>query len=60
MTRAQGVQFGIPDRGKGAKRQAAGRPCDFPGCSTVLSVYNRSNTCWTHSTPETRHPLHRR
>jgi hypothetical protein len=26
----------------------AGRVCDAPGCSTVLSVYNASPLCWQH------------
>jgi hypothetical protein len=27
---------------------AAGRTCSEPGCSTKLSIYNRSEFCWQH------------
>jgi len=27
---------------------AAGRTCDQPGCTTRLSIYNRSTYCWQH------------
>ena len=27
---------------------SAGRVCSDPGCSTRLSIYNRSDTCWQH------------
>jgi len=44
-----GVQFGSPKRGKEASaRSAPGRTCEYPGCSTVLSTYNSTNTCWAH------------
>jgi hypothetical protein len=57
---SEGVQFGSPNRGKeDTSRQARGRPCDYPGCMTVLSTYNESNTCWLHTTPSYRHPLYR-
>jgi hypothetical protein len=57
---SEGVQFGSPNRGKElTARQARGRPCDYPGCMTVLSTYNESSTCWLHTTPSYRHPLYR-
>lgn len=44
------VQFGTPDRGKGvAMRAEQGRICDHDGCSTILSTYNTTGTCWTHT-----------
>jgi len=44
------VQFGTPDRGKRiASRAASGRVCEREGCSTILSTYNTSGTCWTHT-----------
>jgi hypothetical protein len=50
MARASGTQFGTPDKGKGPKAMSvSGRLCDHPGCSTVLSAYNVSSTCWTHT-----------
>lgn len=33
-----------PPSGKGSE----GRVCEFPGCETKLSVYNRSRFCWQH------------
>lgn len=45
----QNVRYGVPDRGKGSIPQAGkGRPCEEPGCTTVLSVYNTSSNCWVH------------
>jgi hypothetical protein len=61
MAKAKGgnVQFGPPARGKGPDARASvGRMCDSPGCSTVLSTYNSSSTCWLHTGPSTRHPLY--
>jgi hypothetical protein len=53
------VQFGPPARGKGAaSRATVGRMCDHAGCSTLLSTYNASTTCWLHTGPSTRHPLY--
>ena len=40
-------------------REARGRQCEAPGCSTVLSTYNRSRTCYLHTMPEYRHALQR-
>ena len=55
-----GVQFGPPVRGKQASTRAeSGRMCDAPGCTAVLSTYNASTTCWPHTTPAYRPPLHR-
>jgi len=63
MTRPNGkdgIKFGPPDRGKGAEsRASAGRLCAAQGCSTILSTYNASPTCWLHSEAEYRHPLQR-
>jgi hypothetical protein len=54
------VLFGTPDRGKdAASRARKGRPCAEPGCSTVLSTYNRSATCYVHTIPTVRHALQR-
>jgi hypothetical protein len=59
-TSSKRVQFGTPDRGKGASsRASSGRRCEVPGCTTVLSTYNFSPTCWLHSAPSHRHPLSR-
>ncbi len=52
------VQFGPPERGRdAASRAAQGRVCDRLGCSTILSTYNVSGTCWLHTVPAYRHPL---
>ena len=56
---AHGVSFGSPDRGKAVVREAGGRRCEAHGCETVLSTYNRAATCFTHTTPDTRHATHR-
>jgi hypothetical protein len=53
-----GVEFGPPQRGRDAtSREARGRQCDSPGCSTVLSTYNRSRTCYLHTMPESSRDL---
>lgn len=50
--------FGTPDRGKdAASRAERGRWCADPGCSTVLSTYNLSRTCYVHTAPSFSHPL---
>jgi hypothetical protein len=55
-----GVSFGPPDRGKdAASRPSRGRLCSWEGCSTLLSTYNDSSTCWLHTGPAYRHPLYR-
>ena len=36
---------GNPRRGR---ISAAGRVCSDPGCGTVLSIYNRGESCWQH------------
>lgn len=57
----KGVVFGPPGRGKDAlSRASKGRHCDQPGCTTVLSTYNATGTCWLHTTPQYRHPLAKR
>jgi hypothetical protein len=54
------VRFGAPERGREASQRASkGRSCSEPGCSTVLSTYNTTITCWLHSAPARRHPLAR-
>ena len=54
------AQLGAPDRGKDASsRPALGRVCEQDGCTTVLSTYNSSGTCWLHTQPTTRHSLAR-
>ena len=51
--------IGLPERGRGTEsRHAAGRTCSREGCSTILSTYNRSTTCWLHTQPAFRHPLY--
>jgi hypothetical protein len=60
MARPSGAQLGTPDRGREARtRPAAGRPCTRAGCDTVLSTYNTSSTCFLHTDPSYKHPLHR-
>jgi hypothetical protein len=55
-----GAAFGTPARGKdAASRPARGRICEREGCTTVLSTYNASGTCWLHTQPTTRHSLAR-
>ncbi|HEX9235978.1 MAG TPA: hypothetical protein VF972_06835 [Actinomycetota bacterium] len=46
---ARGIDYGTPMRGKrpAARRQPA--ECGFPSCTTVLSIYNSSSTCWMHT-----------
>jgi hypothetical protein len=58
QARTERIALGAPDKGKGSDtRPARGRACASPGCSTVLSTYNTSATCWLHSTPTPRHAL---
>lgn len=57
MTRRSDVQFGAPERRKDAPiRRSYGRVCEHSGCSTVLSTYNASSYCWTHSMPSYSRP----
>jgi hypothetical protein len=52
--------FGPPEPvNKAAWRSASGRVCDRQGCSTILSTYNASGTCWLHTEPAYQHPLYR-
>ena len=43
------------DKGKvhsifpGKKVQKAGRRCQYPGCITVLSIYNKGKHCISHT-----------
>jgi hypothetical protein len=55
-TASSTTAFGTPTRGQRV-RSAQGRACAHPGCSTVLSVYNASATCWLHTGPDLKHPL---
>ena len=42
-----------PGRGRGpARTYADDRTCGHDGCSTVLSIYNRSERCWIHEPPK--------
>ena len=60
MNRLSVVEFGPPQRGRDAtSREARGRRCEAPDCSTILSTYNRSRTCYLHTMPEHKHALHR-
>ncbi|CAN5682378.1 hypothetical protein BH18ACT17_BH18ACT17_12360 [soil metagenome] len=63
MTKARGtdrVQYGPPGTGKSAvARSSGGRLCAEPMCTTVLSTYNASSTCWLHTGPAPKHPLAR-
>lgn len=38
------------DRGENPVERA-GRVCDDEACSTVLSIYNSSGSCWQHERP---------
>ena len=52
------VLLGTPERGKGSvAREEKGRRCAALGCETVLSTYNRSATCFVHTSPTRRPPL---
>jgi hypothetical protein len=45
-----GVQFGIPKTGTETwRRPPPSRVCARIGCSTILSTYNRSATCFIHA-----------
>jgi len=58
MERASGGVVYGPAAGSAAKPRAAkGRRCDHLGCNTMLSTYNASTTCWTHSPSALRTPL---
>jgi hypothetical protein len=50
--RSEPVQDGPP-----VPRFAEGRTCSEFGCSTILSVYNDGNRCWTHRPMERVTPL---
>ncbi|HEX2178144.1 MAG TPA: hypothetical protein VHL54_01305 [Actinomycetota bacterium] len=38
--------IGLPRRTRTA---VAGRTCTHPDCNTILSVYNKSQFCYTHT-----------
>jgi hypothetical protein len=46
-----------PLDGPPVPRFAEGRPCQEPGCRTVLSVYNNGSRCWNHRPMERVTPL---
>jgi len=56
---AHGVEYGPASPTKAARRSAKGRSCEQIGCTTVLSVYNESPTCWLHTAPSRRRPTQR-
>jgi hypothetical protein len=56
---SNGVEYGTPLAGKATIQNTRNRPCEHPGCPTVLSTYNSATTCWLHSRPELRRPLDR-
>lgn len=59
-TGKDGVVYGSPTTGRRAvTRSQGGRLCEEPGCTTILSTYNSSLTCWLHTGAATRHPLAR-
>jgi hypothetical protein len=60
VTNSNRVPFGTPGTGKGVARRAErGRLCADPACSTVLSTYNTSATCYLHTVATYTHPLYR-
>ena len=32
-----------------SKRYTSGRVCEFAGCETVISIYNKKKFCFSHS-----------
>jgi hypothetical protein len=56
---AHGIEYGTAAPGKSTRRSEQGRECEEPGCTTVLSVYNDSPTCWQHSPFTRRRPTPR-
>ena len=46
-----------PSAGSVVVREEKGRRCAALGCETVLSTYNRSATCFVHTSPTRRPPL---
>jgi hypothetical protein len=53
------VQFGTPERKNSKEKAPRGRLCAASGCATVLSIYNASDSCWSHTEAPHRPPLHR-
>ena len=37
---------GLP---RASQKFLEGRECNYPGCGTKLSVYNRRDRCWAHA-----------
>ena len=54
---AHTMSLGPPGAGAVKAKGTAGRTCNYPACTTVLSTYNVSPTCWLHTTAVTRPPL---
>jgi hypothetical protein len=50
------TKFGAPGK-KAYARSLEERRCDDPGCTTILSSYNTSSTCYLHTSAIPRHPL---
>ena len=44
----EGGGFSVFTIGRPSKRYPAGRRCSVLNCLTVLSVYNKHDTCWAH------------
>ena len=52
------VDYGVPVASKQASSRAKpGRRCEVASCTTVLSTYNASTTCWLHTTATPKHAL---
>jgi hypothetical protein len=58
-SRRRDVALGPPDARGRASRSPKGRSCSEPSCTTILSTYNPSPTCYLHTQPTYRHPLAR-
>jgi hypothetical protein len=43
-----------------SQSRAPGRRCRYPGCVTVLSVYNFGVLCWSHADEKARNRFDRR
>ena len=59
VTRAGGQVVGVEAEVGPESRPEKGRRCADPGCTTVLSTYNASPTCYLHTMPVRRHALER-
>lgn len=48
----QGMKaVGPGERGEKSRTKEPGRKCRVLGCQTLLSVYNRADTCFAHAEP---------